>query len=426
MDCGLNHPKPLLGDDVLADPRRLGGGQRRRGARTSIFVLLAALVLFVTPVAGAALEPLNPASDIEVFTRSGCPRCAAAERFLHSLQAARPGLRITFQQIDQNADALGRLKGLAAQKGISMIGVPAFYVRDELLIGFVSEESTGARIRALLEGRAGAPVPDGGACSPDAAAACAGAEDVERVALPLLGSLAVRDIGLPLFTIVIGLLDGFNPCAMWVLLFLLSMLVNVQDRMKMLIIAGTFVVASGLVYFAFMAAWLNIFMLIGFSAVVRVLLGVVATVVGIANVKDFFAFGRGVSFSIPAAAKQGLYARARRILQAENLLGALAGVIVLAVFVNTVELLCTAGLPAVYTHILTQRELPWWGYYGYLALYNVAYMLDDSIMVLTAVVTFNRFKLQQRGGRWLKLVSGVVLLLLGLTLLLRPAWLGQN
>lgn len=109
-----------------------------------------------------------------------------------------------------------------------------------------------------------------------------------------------------------------------------------------------------------------------FSAAVRVILAIVACVVGVFNVKDFFAFGRGISFSIPEPAKHGLYKRARAILQAESLGGALAGVIVLALFVNTVELPCIAGLPAVYTHILTQRHLPWWGYYGYLALYNVA------------------------------------------------------
>jgi hypothetical protein len=191
----------------------------------------------------------------------------------------------------------------------------------------------------------------------------------------------------------------------------------------MLLIAGTFVCASGLVYFAFMAAWLNVFMLVGFSTAVRAILGGVAAIVGVVNVKDFFAFGRGFSFSIPDAAKPGIYARARRVLQAQNLSGAIAAVIVLALLVNTVELLCTAGLPAVYTHILTRQNLRWPAYYGYLALYNTAYVLDDGIMVLTAVITLSRFKVQERAGRWLKLVSGAVMLALGLTLLLRPEWL---
>ena len=373
----------------------------------------AVLILFVVmatlaPPARALAQESRP--DIEVFTRTGCPRCAAAERFLQTLQREQPALHVVVRQIDRDLAALRRLNELAAQKEVGVIGVPAFHVRDELIIGFVSDENTGARIRTLIAGTAPVLPQAGGACTPDATGSCEGSEDVERIALPFFGSLVVRDIGLPLFTIVIGLLDGFNPCAMWVLLFLLSLLVNVRDRVKMLLIAGTFVVASGVVYFAFMAAWLNIFMLVGFSAIVRLVIGAVAAVVGLVNVKDFFAWGQGFSFSIPEPAKPGIYARARRILQAENLAGALTGVIVLAVLVNTVELLCTAGFPAVYTHILSLRKLPRWAYYGYLALYNAAYMLDDSIMVLTAVITLSRFKLQERGGRWLKLVSGVVLL----------------
>jgi hypothetical protein len=155
----------------------------------------------------------------------------------------------------------------------------------------------------------------------------------------------------------------------------------------------------------------------------QVVLGGVAVGIGALNTKDFFAFGQGVSLAIPAAAKPGLYARVRRILQAEHLAGALTGVTVLAVLVNTVELLCTAGLPAVYTQILTLQQLPWWAYYGYLGLYNVAYVLDDSVMLTIAVVTLGRRKLQEREGRWLKLLSGVVMLGLGITLLFKPTWL---
>lgn len=110
-------------------------------------------------------------------------------------------------------------------------------------------------------------------------------------------------------------------------------------------------------------------------------------------------------------------------MQAENLTAALGAAIVLALRVNTVELLCTAGFPALYTHVLAQRQLPPREHYGYLALYNAAYMFDDGLLVPTSVLTMHRFKLQERGGRRLKLISGAVLLALGLMLLLQPAWL---
>jgi hypothetical protein len=183
---------------------------------------------------------------------------------------------------------------------------------------------------------------------------------------------------------------------------------------------------SGLVYFAFMAAWLNLFFLIGASRLTQVLLGAVAAIIGILNLKDFLAFGRGPSVGIPEAAKPRIYEHVRRVLRAENLVGALVGVVVLAVLVNTVELLCTAGLPAVYTKVLTAHALAAWQYYGYLLLYNLAYLADDGLMLAVAVVTLSREKLQERGARWLKLISGVVMLALGLLLVLAPEWLGQE
>lgn len=207
------------------------------------------------------------------------------------------------------------------------------------------------------------------------------------------------------------------------LVFVLSLLVNMKDRRRVLLVGGTFVLASGVVYFKFMAARLNVFLLVGISRPIQVGLGGLATLIGLVNLKDFVAFGRGFSFSIPDSAKPTIYARMRAVLQAKSIASALGAVIVLALLVNTVELLCTSGLPAVYTQILVARDLPIWQYYGYLALYNVFYMLDDSLLLAAAVVTLRISKLQERGGRVLKLVSGAVMLLLGLALILRPEWL---
>ncbi|OQW33178.1 MAG: NrdH-redoxin [Nitrospira sp. SG-bin1] len=350
----------------------------------------------------------EPIPDLEVFVRTGCPHCEAAKVFLAELQHELPSFQIAVYNIAEDSVARQRLASLAAERGIPDFGVPAFLVDGELMIGFHSSGTTGAEIRARLErhaqGAAAPPVP-------------------KSIKTEWFGELRAQDLGLPLFTIAIGLLDGFNPCAMWVLLFLLSLLVNLQDRRKMALIAGTFVLVSGLIYFAFMAAWLNVFLLIGLSRGIQITLGVVALFMGTINVKDFFTFHRGLSLSIPEAAKPGFYARVRGILQAEHLAGAMAGIVVLAGLVNMIELLCTAGFPALYTHILTMQQLPAWEYYGYLGLYNLAYILDDSLMVAIAVFTLSRRKLQEHAGRWLKLTAGAVMTSLGIVLIAKPEWL---
>jgi hypothetical protein len=233
------------------------------------------------------------------------------------------------------------------------------------------------------------------------------------------------DLGLPLFTLAIGLADGFNPCAMWVLLFLLSLLVHLGSRRRMLLVGGTFVAVGGLVYLAFLVAWLNLFLWLGVARTVQVGLGLVAVGLGALQLADAIAPGRGPSLHIPDSARPGLYARVRRVLHAENLPAALVAVAVLALFVNGVELLCTAGLPALYTRVLTLHELPAWQYYGFLLLYVAAYVADDALVLAAAVAAFGAQRLQQRGGRWLTGVAGALLVALGLVLAFAPDWLAR-
>lgn len=389
-------------------------------------LLLLVLCLCIAPRFGTASEP---APDLEVFVRTGCPHCGAAKGFLEELRRARPELRILFHDLDLDVGALERLETLARAHGLSVVGVPAFYLNGELLVGYQDDRTTGARLLAMLDRLSAAPAAGSfDACRParpDCTTTSPQPTEAERIELPWIGPVTAGELGLPLFTLAIGLLDGFNPCAMWVLLFLLSLLVTLRDRFAMALISGTFVLVSGLIDFAFMAAWLNLFLLIGLSHIVQVLLGALAIAIGAVNVKDFFAFQQGFSMSIPKSAKPGLYARIRRIVQAENRTGALIGVIVLAGLVNIVELLCTAGFPALYTHVLTTYQLPVWHYYAYLGLYNLAYIADDALMVTLAVVTLGRRKLEEREGRWLKLISGAVMIALGLVLVVKPSLLSR-
>jgi glutaredoxin len=245
----------------------------------------------------------------------------------------------------------------------------------------------------------------------------------DEIRVPVVGSVRASRLGLPAFTVVIGLVDGFNPCAMWVLLFLLSILVNLQNRWKILAVAGSFVVVSGLAYFAFMAAWLNVMGMVAYEREVQVVLGVFALIIGAVHVKDFFAFKKGVSFSIPESAKPGIATRVRKIIMAENLLGAVIGAMTLAVLINIIELLCTAGLPALYTDILQNQNITGLSKYGYLGLYNLAYMFDDALMVALVVITLDKTRLQEKQGRWLKLISGAFVLALGVIMIFKPSLL---
>ncbi len=368
-----------------------------------------ALILVLTCAAMPGLAqvpsdgPAKPtAAALVVYVRDGCPHCADAKVFLQQLARERPQLRIVFRAVDQDPSARDELMALSRSAGVWPPGVPTFAVNGRVLVGFGDARESGRAVLALID---------------------QGTVAASTVETGLFGTLSASQMGLPLFTLALGLLDGFNPCAMWVLLFLLSLLVRLQDRRRMALVAGTFVLVSGAVYYAFMAAWLNVFLAVGLSTQVRWALAAVALLVGGANVKDFVAFGKGISFSIPESAKPGIYARVRAVLNAEALPGSLLAVAVLAVVVNFVELLCTAGLPAIYTAVLTQQGVSPAAHYGYLGLYILGYIADDTLMVSVAVVALGNRKLTEHTGRWLKLMSGMVMLVLGLVLLVRPDWL---
>lgn len=387
-----------------------------RIARTGLMLLLGLLFglsLAGPLIAAPAASREASAGEVVVYVREGCPHCAKAKVFLTHLQAEVPTLRIELRPVETPEYAAELLERSEAA-GIWPPGVPAFVIGDTLLVGFDDEGRRAAELRAHLQGRV-TPAPETGSVSLPA--------PVDAAPALLPDWLDVSTIGLPAFTLALGLLDGFNPCAMWVLLFLLSLLVRLNDRRRMALIAGTFVLVSGLIYYAFMAAWLNLFLLVGFGTTVRVTLALIALLFAALNLKDGLFGLEGPSLSIPDAAKPGIYARVRALLTPNRLGASLLGVAALAVLVNTVELLCTAGLPAIYTAVLTQQVEGSGLRYAYLALYIVGYIADDSLMVVLAVSALGSRKLSERTGRSLKLVSGAVMLVLGLTLLVKPDWL---
>ncbi|MDD5057611.1 MAG: glutaredoxin domain-containing protein [Sideroxydans sp.] len=397
-------------------------------------ILLPLLLVLCAPPLAAAQPSASiqnsstQSADLEVFVREGCPHCAKAEEFLAKLQHEQPALRIVIRDVSREPAALQRLQHIAAQHGEAVVRVPAFALGGQLVVGY-TEKVTDQLVRDSLASAQAASRQNNAATGCEAAVSLSCGPDTpapkaETFSVDFFGhTVSLEQVGLPLFTIAMGLLDGFNPCSMWVLILMISLLAPLNNRPRMLAIAGTFVAVEGIAYFLFMAAWLNLFLLIGLSRISEVVIAVIALLAGALNLKDFWRFGWGVSLSIPASAKPGIYARLRRILHAENMTGALIGAMVLAVLVQIVELLCTSGFPALFTRILTLRHLDSVSYYGYLLLYDAAYMLDDVLVLAIGVVTLSQHRLQENEGRWLKLMSGAVMVGLGIYLLLDAHWI---
>lgn len=351
---------------------------------------------------GASSTAAGP--DLLIYWGVGCPHCEEAQPAVAALTARTPGLVVEWVEVRQNADGLARFRADASRLGVTAPGIPMFVVRGrEAIVGFRSGVTEAALERALR------------------AAGSVRATTRSTVDLPWLGQLDPARMPFAAFTVAVGLLDGVNPCAMYVLVVLLGLMLHAGSRGRVALYGAIFVAASGIVYFAFMSAWLGLFAAMGVGRAVTLLLGAILVGMGLVNLKEVVWFRRGPSLMIPDAAKPGIFRRMRRIGQAASLPAAAAGIAGLALLVNLVELGCTLGLPAVYTRVLSLREGTGpAARLGWLALYNLAYVVPLAIIVAVAVVSMRKLTLGERASRLLKAISGALLLAFGLVFLLRP------
>jgi thiol-disulfide isomerase/thioredoxin len=392
--------------------------------RTRLVALLSTwLLMLALPAAAADQVPwLSEAPDgsqrvvVYYFYSDTCPHCIEARPFVESLRTT-DWVELHAHEVSTNRENALLYRDVAAAIGEQARSVPAFIFCGSMHTGFERPETTGAVLMARMEYCHADPERVLGALT----AGDPKPGEVMGIEAPILGFINPSDWGLPILTVIIAGLDAFNPCAFFVLLFLLSLMIHARSRTRMMLVGGTFVVISGVIYFVFMAAWLNVFLLIGELRMVTLIAGLVAVTLAAINIKDYFWFqAGGPSLSIPESKKPGMYQRMRNLVAAKSLWAMLAGTALLAIVVNSYELLCTAGLPMVYTRILTLREADTFVYYMYLVLYNIIYVIPLLIIVMLFVLRFGSRKLGEREGRLLKLMSGMMMLGLGGVMLVAP------
>lgn len=350
--------------------------------------------------------------DLYFFWSETCPHCNKAKPFVYGLADANPWIRLHSLQVDNHAENRSLFVEMARSLGQKRLAVPAFIFCETIVLGYGGDATTGKLLQEKLLYCRDGILPS------------ASTESLP-IDIPFLGELNPSDLSLPIFTLIIAGVDAFNPCAFFILLFLLSLLVHAKSRARMFLVGGIFVLVSGLVYFVFMAAWLNVFILTGEIRAITMVAGVLVVVISLLNIKEFFFFREGVSLSIPESVKPGLFQRMRRIMLSSSKISLITGTAFFAIAANAYELLCTAGFPMVYTRVLTMSDLSTSEYYLYLFAYNLIYIVPLLLIVLAFTVTLGSRKLTEREGRILKLLSGVMMLFLGILLLVAPEWLSH-
>jgi glutaredoxin len=412
-----------------------------------IFSVAVLLVLAVS--AALAQEPAftqgtraSPGAAVEVhlFWTATCPHCANARRFLERVVPVIPGARLQSLELDGDGRREAAYIALSKRFNNEPPGVPLIIVGDEAFVGYRDDATTGAEIERRIKACLASPCTDvAGPIFAQAAVIAPTAQAVSgegsprimrpelpsTISVPGFGSIETRALSLPMLTIVLGAVDGFNPCAMWVLVLLIGLLVGMNDRVRMWSYGAAFLLTSGAVYFLFMAAWLNLFLFLGSLAWIRAAVGVFALGAGALYLREFVRSPNAACAITTPGERQRVMDRLRSAVSERSFAMAILGIMVLAVAVNMIELLCSAGIPAVYTQVLALSGLTPLGYYAYLALYIAVFMIDDAVIFVAAMLTLQATGLAASYSRWSHLIGGAVLLGVGLLLIFRPAWLAM-
>lgn len=398
-------------------------------ARALLFILTLLGAFLVGTLAEAPTSRAVPGDAVTLyfFWGEGCPHCAAAKPALAELQDRYPTLQIRDFEVRGSVENLQRFMEMAAKFGFEPTGVPTFFLGERYWVGF-DERTTGQELESAIVKCLETGCPDAGAGVVAPAAPVTGESQVPRpptgdvVHLPILGDVDAGSQSLVLTTVLVAAVDGFNPCSLWVLSILLALTLRTGSRRTIAVIGLVYIFVTALVYALFIAGMFSIVSVLSLALPVRIIVAVVALTFGAVNIKDYFWFKKGVSLTIPESRKPGIYRRMRDVIAvADSMPALIAATAVLAAGVSFVELACTAGFPVLWTNIVSAREVSAAVFFALLALYMLVYQLDELAIFGAAVITLRATKLEEKQGRLLKLIGGVLMVSLAVVMMVNPS-----
>ena len=390
------------------------------------------LVLFLILFLPFGINAEENEIRLYLFHSSSCPHCKAEIEFLESIKDDYPSLKVITYEVSGNEMNYNFYNKVMKKTGINATGVPFTLIGTDYYIGFDENTGTDKEIKKSIEKFLNGDYVD-------VIAKIKNDEDISDIKynvdsssekeIPILGIIDSKSVSLPILSIVMGALDGFNPCAMWVLLFLITMLFNLKDKKKMWILGLTFLGTSALVYLLIMLAWLKV--AVSFTTVkwIRVLIALVALCGGIVNLNSFRKSIQNKTDGcevVDDKKRKKTFKKIKDIVNEKKFILSLIGVITLAVSVNFIELACSAGLPLIFTQVLALNNLSTLEYSIYMLLYILFFLLDDIVIFVIAMLTLNVKGISSKYGKYSHLVGGIIMVLIAVLMLFKPEWLMFN
>jgi thiol-disulfide isomerase/thioredoxin len=344
--------------------------------------------------------------ELVLFWGDGCPHCAEEKEWLAEAVEQYPQLVVVQHEVWYDAGNRELFEQTAQRLGFEPSGVPTTVIGQRHWVGW--SDTVRDEVEAVIELEGESPTGDGteGRTS--------------SVEVPLIGDVTVSSDSLVLSTLVIGFVDGVNPCSLWVISVLLAIVVRTGSRGRVFAIGLTFLVVTAAMYAVYMAGIYSAMSVVGHLAVIQLVVALVAGVFGVISIKDYFAFKRGISFTIKDSSKPGIYRRMRAAASKRELLPALGATVVLAVGVSLLETPCTAGFPVLWTGLVSANDVGTGEVAGLFGLYMLPFLVDELIVFAAAVATMRAAKLQEHHGQVLKLVAGTMMLALAVTVVVSP------
>lgn len=365
----------------------------------------------------------NKNIQVYFFYSNKCGYCAKEKEFLTKIKKKYPNIEIQYLNIqNKNSKELYRL--LLKKINIQNIVIPITVIQDKYFIGF--SNATKENIEAAIKnGQKNSSVLIQDILKENNLTNTSEKiKPPKSIIFPFLGEINIRTLSLPMLSIILGAIDGFNPCAMWALVMLLGFLIGMQNRKKMFFLGFIFIFFSALFYFMFMTAFLNAFLFFSYVKWIKTAIGILAITGGIYYLKTFLFNKKNICKVTSYKNKQKkISKKIFSLTESKKFYLVIFGIILLSFSINLIEIFCSAGLPAIFTQVLSLSSLSFFQYYSYILLYIFIYMLDDLVVFSIALISFEIIGLTSKYSRFSNLIGGMILFFLGILLIFKPTLL---